>query len=85
MNVIMSSLLLFAVGSGVAACAQGGELEGRLKNALAGLIFALVIVGLFFLISLLVRVAFKKRIDSLRFYMIAIGSGRPRCALHCSG
>lgn len=75
MNVIMSSLLLFVVGSGVAALAQAGELEGRLHNALEGLIFALVIAGLFFLIALIARVAFKKRIDSPRFYTIAIVSG----------
>ncbi len=50
-------------------------LEGRLLSTLEGLIFALFIGAVFFLISTLVRVAFKKSIGSPRYYTIAMVCG----------
>lgn len=50
-------------------------LEARLLSALEGLIFALLVAGLLFLVSVLARVAFKKTIGSRRSYAIAIVCG----------
>lgn len=51
------------------------ELEGRLGNAIVGVIFALVLVAVFWIVAFIVRLITKKNMGSARYYQVAIIGG----------